>query len=107
MAATRLHKSGNPYCNPDYPEPSPARPYRILTNTPLNASLAPMKIYINGEAREVPEPFTAAQLVTLMGLEGRRIAMEANLDIVPRSSYANHVFQPGDKIEVVSAVGGG
>jgi sulfur carrier protein len=42
-----------------------------------------------------------------MGLGGQRIAMEVNLEIVPRSTYEIHALQPGDRIEVVHAVGGG
>ncbi len=66
-----------------------------------------MEIIVNGESRQVPQDYTAAQLVAEMGLEGRRIAMEVNLEIVPRSTYATHPFQPGDRIEIVHAVGGG
>ncbi|MEW6648515.1 MAG: sulfur carrier protein ThiS [Pseudomonadota bacterium] len=66
-----------------------------------------MKIHVNGEAREVPDNYTAAELVEAMDLAGKRIAMEVNMEIVPRSSYATHRFQPGDKVEVVQAIGGG
>ena len=66
-----------------------------------------MEIIVNGEQRQVPDSYTAAQLVEAMGLSGQRIAMEVNLEIVPRSTYENHAFQPGDRIEVVHAVGGG
>jgi sulfur carrier protein len=66
-----------------------------------------MEIIVNGEQRQVPDTYTAAQLVEAMGLSGERIAMEVNLEIVPRSTYAKHDLQPGDRIEVVHAVGGG
>jgi len=66
-----------------------------------------MEINVNGESRNVPEGYTAAQLVSAMKLEGRRIAMEVNLEIVPRSTYADHALQAGDRIEIVHAVGGG
>jgi sulfur carrier protein len=66
-----------------------------------------MEIYLNGEKREVADGYTAAQLVESLGLTGRRIAMEVNREIVPRSSYEQHVFQAGDQIEVVHAIGGG
>lgn len=66
-----------------------------------------MRIYVNGEAREVPQDCTAQQLVDEMGLTGRRIAMEVNLEIVPRSAYATHRFQAGDRVEIVHAIGGG
>lgn len=66
-----------------------------------------MQIIVNGDQREVTEGLTAEQLVTEMGITGKRIAMEVNLEIVPRSTYTEHVFKAGDKIEVVHAVGGG
>jgi sulfur carrier protein len=66
-----------------------------------------MNIIINGETRTVAAGLTAAQLVETLGLTGRRIAMEVNQQIVPRSNYATHTFSSGDRIEVVHAVGGG
>lgn len=66
-----------------------------------------MEITINGQPQIVPEGLTAAQLVERMGLAGRRIAMEVNLEIVPRSTYAGHALNAGDRIEIVHAVGGG
>lgn len=66
-----------------------------------------MKIYLNGEAREVPDNFTAAMLVESLGLSGRRIAMEVNLEILPRGDYDNHALKAGDKVEIVHAIGGG
>lgn len=66
-----------------------------------------MEIIVNGQPQNVPDSFTAAQLVEQMGLHGRRIAMEVNLEIVPRSTYEAHSLNPGDKIEIVHAVGGG
>ncbi len=66
-----------------------------------------MKIYVNGQAHEVDEDFTAENLVVLLGLGEKRIAMEVNREIVPRSAYASHRLQPEDKIEIVHAIGGG
>lgn len=66
-----------------------------------------MQIIVNGEQQDVLDGLTAAQLVENMDITGQRIAMEVNLEIVPRSSYAEHTFKAGDKIEVVHAVGGG
>jgi thiamine biosynthesis protein ThiS len=66
-----------------------------------------MKITVNGEAREVADDYTAATLVEQMGLAGRRIAMEVNREIVPRSRYPQHRFEDGDQVEVVHAIGGG
>ena len=66
-----------------------------------------MKIIVNGEQREISEGMTAAELVKDMEITAKRIAMEVNLDIVPRSQYAEHKFKAGDKVEIVHAVGGG
>ncbi len=66
-----------------------------------------MQIIINGESHEVAAGYSAAKLVEEMGLGDRRVAMEVNLEIVPRSQYAQHIFNDGDKIEVVHAIGGG
>ncbi len=68
-----------------------------------------MSIYIlvNGEAKTVPAGHTLAALVRDMALEGQRIAVEVNQEIVPRSDYASHTLNPDDRIEVVTAIGGG
>ena len=66
-----------------------------------------MEIIVNGEDKQVPDSCTAQKLVEIMGLTGKRIAMEVNLEIVPRSTYNSHTFNAGDKIEIVHAVGGG
>ena len=62
---------------------------------------------VNGEQRDVTDGLSAAQLVEDMEITGKRIAMEVNLEIVPRSIYAEHIFKAGDKVEIVHAVGGG
>ena len=66
-----------------------------------------MEIFVNGQAEQVSEGLTAAKLVEQMGLAGKRVAMEVNLEIVPRSGYADYIFSAGDKVEIVHAVGGG
>ena len=66
-----------------------------------------MQIIVNGEQRDVLEGLTAEQLVEDMDITGKRIAMEVNLEIVPRSVYTEHIFKAGDKVEIVHAVGGG
>jgi len=66
-----------------------------------------MEIFVNGEPRQVAEAYTVAQLVEEMGLVGRRLAVEVNLEIVPRSSHAVHKLREGDKVEIVHAIGGG
>jgi len=66
-----------------------------------------MNIYLNGEARQVPDKCSAAQLVEELGLGGKRIAMEINREIVPRSSYGETTLKADDKVEIVHAIGGG
>ncbi|WP_158772428.1 sulfur carrier protein ThiS [Cobetia sp. L2A1] len=66
-----------------------------------------MQIQLNGEAHVVAETTTIAALVESLGLEGRRLAVECNEDIVPRSEHAGTCLQEGDCIEIVHAIGGG
>ncbi|MFP5507491.1 MAG: sulfur carrier protein ThiS [Gammaproteobacteria bacterium] len=66
-----------------------------------------MQILVNGEPRSVAPGLTAAQLVELLELGGRRLAMEVNREILPRSQYAAHQLRDGDRIEIVQAIGGG
>ena len=64
-------------------------------------------VSINGEPRQLPANTTVAALIDEMGLTGKRIALERNGEIVPRSTYTNVQLADGDKLEVVVAVGGG
>jgi len=66
-----------------------------------------MQITVNGEQRSVAPGLTAAQLVELLELGGRRLAMEINREILPRSRYGAHELRDGDRIEIVQAIGGG
>ena len=64
-------------------------------------------ITINGERREFAQPLPVTQLVEALGLAGKRIAVERNGEIVPRSQFANAQVADGDRLEIVVAVGGG
>ena len=64
-------------------------------------------ITINGERREFAQPLPVTQLVEALGLGGKRIAIERNGEIVPRSQFANAQVADGDRLEIVVAVGGG
>ena len=66
-----------------------------------------MQLFINGEARQVDSGCTMAALIAQLVLGGKRLAVERNGDIVPRSRYAETTLQPGDRIEIVHAIGGG
>jgi sulfur carrier protein len=62
---------------------------------------------INGEARRFERPLTCKQLLEELQLGGKRVALERNGEIVPRSQLADEVLADGDKLEIVVAVGGG
>ncbi len=64
-------------------------------------------VSINGELRQLPDNTTVATLIEQMGLSGKRIALERNGDIVPRSAFATRQLADSDKLEIVVAVGGG
>ncbi|MEM9964359.1 MAG: sulfur carrier protein ThiS [Asticcacaulis sp.] len=64
------------------------------------------KILLNGESVEVTVT-TVRQLLESIGLDGRKVAVERNLEIVPKSAYDNTPILEGDRIEVVHFVGGG
>ena len=64
-------------------------------------------ISINGELRRLPPTATVSSLIGEMGLTGKRIALERNGEIVPRSAFATQRLSEGDKLEIVVAVGGG
>ncbi|MFJ4143407.1 Sulfur carrier protein ThiS [Pseudomonas cichorii] len=66
-----------------------------------------MHIQLNGESFELPDGETVAALLARLDLAGRRVAVELNLDIVPRSQHVSTVLSEGDQVEVVHAIGGG
>ncbi len=66
-----------------------------------------ISVSINGATRTFEQPISVAQLIQQMELTGKRIALERNGEIVPRSQFAQQMLADGDKLEVVVAVGGG
>jgi sulfur carrier protein len=64
-------------------------------------------ITVNGERRQFDGPLNFAELVTRLDLAGKRVAVERNGEIVPRSRYAEERLADGDRLEIVVAVGGG
>ena len=66
-----------------------------------------MRLTVNGEEMELAEAATIAALVATLGLDQRKLAVERNLEIVPRSAYAATGLSHGDRIEIVAFVGGG
>jgi sulfur carrier protein len=68
---------------------------------------APIRITLNGAPREFPAPLTLAQMLDELALAGKRLAIERNGEIVPRSAFPEACLNDGDRIELVVAVGGG
>ncbi|HYT98326.1 MAG TPA: sulfur carrier protein ThiS [Casimicrobiaceae bacterium] len=67
-----------------------------------------MEVTVNGATRVIETSATdLAALIRALGLEGKRIAVERNGEIVPKSRYADTHVLAGDKLEIVAAVGGG
>lgn len=66
-----------------------------------------MEIVFNGEPLQVAEAATVADLLAAAGLAERRVAVELNRAIVPRSRHGQQRLAPGDRVEVVHAIGGG
>ncbi|MGQ9574313.1 MAG: sulfur carrier protein ThiS [Thermoguttaceae bacterium] len=66
-----------------------------------------MEVFVNSEPRQVAEGITVAQLLEQLGLKSKYVAVEVNLRVVPRSRHAEHRLSAGDRLEVVTLVGGG
>ncbi len=66
-----------------------------------------MEIIINGEQKRFPAPINVAELLNALELEPKKIAVERNLEIVPKSLYGKTALADGDRIEIVQFVGGG
>ena len=66
-----------------------------------------MNIIVNGESQSLEADTSLGYLLDRLGLNGKRIAVEVNRDIVPRSDYDNFKLSDNDSIEIVNAIGGG
>jgi len=66
-----------------------------------------MKVFLNGKKINVDDNLTAEQLLYDMGFKDRRIALEINGEVTPKSEYSNKIIVENDKIELIVAVGGG
>lgn len=64
-------------------------------------------VTVNGEQRNIPDPCTVEQLLSLLEVGDRRVAVAVNGEVVPRSTHATAALREGDRIEVLEAVGGG
>lgn len=66
-----------------------------------------MNLTVNGELRTVPEELTVADLVALCALTPERVAVEVNEELVRRAQHGERILREGDRVEIVTLVGGG
>jgi len=66
-----------------------------------------MNVFVNGEPRDVADGATIAALLESLGVDRRRVAVEKNREIVPRAEHAATPLAEGDRVEIVTMVGGG
>lgn len=66
-----------------------------------------MRLIVNGETREAADSATLADLLAALGIDGRRVAVERNREIAPRSLWGETRLADGDRLEIVQFVGGG
>jgi sulfur carrier protein len=66
-----------------------------------------MQILVNGKAHAAADGATVAALLAELDLAGKRLAVEVNEDVIPRSRHPTHALAEGDRVEIVHAIGGG
>ena len=66
-----------------------------------------MQVWVNGETREVPEGITLLSLLESLQVGGPGVAVEVNAEVVRRARHPEHYLQAGDRVEIVTFVGGG
>jgi sulfur carrier protein len=69
--------------------------------------LQPMRIMVNGEAREAPQDCSVASLLAGLGIRTEQVAVELNLQILDRGAFGRTYLQEGDRVELIGFVGGG
>jgi thiamine biosynthesis protein ThiS len=73
----------------------------------MNVLADVLALTVNGEARAFAGPISVAGLVQALGLDMRKVAVELNREIVPRSTYGDVALRSGDALEIVHFIGGG
>jgi sulfur carrier protein len=66
-----------------------------------------MRIRLNGESHELPGPLTVQALLDSLGVDGRTVAVEVNLEVIRRARYADTLLEEGSEVELVAFIGGG
>ncbi len=77
---------------------------RVVVSPPMSQTI---EVVINGQARTVAQGTTVAALIGELGLGDRRVAVERNREVVPRAEHATTILAAGDRVELVTFVGGG
>jgi sulfur carrier protein len=70
-------------------------------------NISSMEILVNGRRESVDDRITLGTLIDAVVPAGKRVAVEVNEEIVPRARHAAHKLEPGDRVEIVQAIGGG
>lgn len=87
---------------------SPSANYEVTdVRTQKRSSETVLQLTVNGQDRSMAAGARVSDLVSDLKLDGRKIAVERNLEIVPRSQYGETALENGDRIEIVAFVGGG
>ncbi len=73
----------------------------------MTEAIALTRIAVNGEAHEMPPGSTVGDLLARLGLDKRRVAVEVNLRVIPKAEHAALTLADGDRVEIVTFVGGG
>jgi sulfur carrier protein len=81
-------------------DPVTSSPHRMSTPSSID-------LVVNGEARTCPAGSRVTDLLVMLGMAGRKVAVERNGEIVPRGLHPDTVLAAGDRLEIVVAVGGG
>ena len=79
----------------------------FTSNAAAESSAAACRFSCNGQDREAAAGTTVAALLVELGMEPRHVAVEVNLELVPRARHAERVLCDGDRLEIVTLVGGG
>ncbi|AZU04468.1 ThiS protein [Glycocaulis alkaliphilus] len=78
-----------------------------MMKTASAATDTAIRVTLNGEARDLPAGLSLSAMLTHLGLDPRKVAVERNLEIAPRSAYGDIAIADGDRLEIVQFVGGG
>ncbi len=81
----------------------------FMENTPLqgNTKTPVIEIVVNGDPRAIQNDATVAALLGELGMADRHVAVEVNEELIPRDRHADRLLGPGDRLEIVTLVGGG